>query len=206
MLYQSLYWYHSELAWWEERTHWERPRCWERLTVLVAQLCLTLCDPMDGSPPGSSVHGISQARKLEWVAISFSRERLKAGGEGDNRGWNGWMASPTRWTWVWVDSGSWWWTGKTDMLQSMGSKESDTTECLNWTWMYIKRKKVAKLHRTLGYLKPRSGQYQLGSLKQIIHFSYIQSPHLYNSDHIMPLLGCYVISVRCSFASICISV
>ena len=41
--------------------------------VLVTQSCLTLCDPMDCSPPGSSVHGISQARVLEWVAISFSR-------------------------------------------------------------------------------------------------------------------------------------
>ena len=42
--------------------------------MLVTQLCLTLCDPMDGSPPGSSVHGILQARILEWVAILFSRE------------------------------------------------------------------------------------------------------------------------------------
>ena len=41
--------------------------------VLVAQLCLTLCDPMDYSPPGSSVHGILQARILEWIAIPFSR-------------------------------------------------------------------------------------------------------------------------------------
>ena len=49
-------------------------------------------------------------------------ERLKAGGEGDNRGWDGWMASPTQWTWVWVGSGSWWWTGKPGMLQSMGSQ------------------------------------------------------------------------------------
>ena len=38
-------------------------------------------------------------------------ERLKAGGKGDNRGWDGWMASPTQWTWVWASSGSWWWTG-----------------------------------------------------------------------------------------------
>ena len=42
--------------------------------VLVAQLCPTLCDPMDDSPPGSSVHEIFQARILEWVAISFSKE------------------------------------------------------------------------------------------------------------------------------------
>ena len=39
-------------------------------------------------------------------------ERLKAGGEGDNRRWDGWMASLTQWTWVWVNSRSWWWTGR----------------------------------------------------------------------------------------------
>ena len=49
-------------------------------------------------------------------------ERLRAGGEGDNRGWDGWMATPTQWTWVWVDSGSWWWTGKPGMLWFMGSQ------------------------------------------------------------------------------------
>ena len=43
-------------------------------------------------------------------------ERLKAGGEGDDRGWDGWMASPTQWTWVWVGSGSCWWTGKPGVL------------------------------------------------------------------------------------------
>ena len=49
-------------------------------------------------------------------------ERLKVGGEGDDRGWDGWMASPTQWTWVWVNSGSWWWTGRPGVLQSMGSQ------------------------------------------------------------------------------------
>ena len=49
-------------------------------------------------------------------------ERLKAGGEGDNRGWDGWMASITQWTWVWVNSGSWWWTGRSGVLQSLGSQ------------------------------------------------------------------------------------
>ena len=48
----------------------------------------------------------------------WSWERLKAR-EGDDRGWNGWMASPTQWTWVWVNSGSWWWTRKPGVLQSM---------------------------------------------------------------------------------------
>ena len=47
-------------------------------------------------------------------------KRLKAGGEGDDRGWDSCMASPTQWTWVWVSSRSWWWTRKPGMLQSMG--------------------------------------------------------------------------------------
>ena len=188
----------------------------------VPQLCPTLSDPVDCSPPGSSVHGIFQARVLEWVAIArqynkkqrhyfankglssesycFSSshvwmwelghkerwaqknwffltvvlektlensldckikpvnskrnqlnihwmnwcwswssntlatgqeelthlkrpwcwERLKVGGKGDARGWDGWMASPTWWTWVWASSRSWRWTGKPGMLHSMG--------------------------------------------------------------------------------------
>ena len=47
-------------------------------------------------------------------------EKLKAGGERDDRGWDGWMASLIRWTWVWASSGSWWWTGKPGVLQPMG--------------------------------------------------------------------------------------
>ena len=58
---------------------------------------------------------------------------LGAVGEADDRGWDGWMASLTWWTWVWVNSRSWWWTGRPGMLRFMGCKESDTTERLNWT-------------------------------------------------------------------------
>ena len=60
-------------------------------------------------------------------------EGLGAGGEGDNRGWDGWMASPIRWTWVWVNSGRWWWTGRPGVLRFMGSQRVDRTEQLNWT-------------------------------------------------------------------------
>ena len=61
-------------------------------------------------------------------------EGLRAGGEEDNRGWDGWMASSTCWTWVWMDSGSWWWTGRPGVLQFMGSQGvgHDWAE-LNWT-------------------------------------------------------------------------
>ena len=76
-------------------------------------------------------------------------ERLKVGGEGDDRGWDGWMTitgwltSPTLWTWVWVNFRSWWWTGNPGMLQSMGLQRVGPnwmTE-LNWTkrnlWKWI---------------------------------------------------------------------
>ena len=59
---------------------------------------------------------------------------IGAGGEGDDRGWDDWMASPTQWTWVWVDSGSWWWTGRPGVLWFMGSQRVGhywATE-LNW--------------------------------------------------------------------------
>ena len=62
-------------------------------------------------------------------------ERLRTGGEGDNRGWDGWIASPTQWTWDWVNSGSWWWTGRPGVLWFMGSQRAGhnwATE-LNWT-------------------------------------------------------------------------
>ena len=61
-------------------------------------------------------------------------ERLKVGGEGDDRGWDGWMASPTQWTWVWASSGSWWWTGRPGGLQSMGPQRAghDWATELNW--------------------------------------------------------------------------
>ena len=68
---------------------------------------------------------------MHWKS-SCCWERLKVGGEGDDRGWDGWMASLTRWTWVWVISRSWWWTGNTGVLHSMGCKELNTTEQLNW--------------------------------------------------------------------------
>ena len=65
-------------------------------------------------------------------------ERLKAEGEGDNRGWDGWMASLNQWTWIWASSMSWWWTGKPSVLQSMGS-QIVRHDWLHWTELWYKR-------------------------------------------------------------------
>ena len=77
--------------------------------------------------------------ELTHLTRSWCWERLKAGGEGANRGWDGWMASLIQWKWYWVDSESWWWTGKPGVLQFMESQSrtwlSDWTELsliINW--------------------------------------------------------------------------
>ena len=62
-------------------------------------------------------------------------ERLRAGREGDDRGWDGWMASPTQWTWIWVISGCWWWTGRPGVLQSMGSQRVRPDWAIEQNWI-----------------------------------------------------------------------
>ena len=85
-------------------------------------------------------------------------EGLGAGGEVDDRRWDGWIASPTRWTWVWVNSGRWWWTGRPSVLQFMGSQRvgHDWATALNWTeliYIYIIQSLVETwVIYSLGYL------------------------------------------------------
>ena len=70
---------------------------------------------------------------------SWCWERLKVDGEGDDRGWDGWMASLTRWTRVWVSPRNWWWTGKPGILQSMGSQRvghDSATDLTDWLQSY----------------------------------------------------------------------
>ena len=71
---------------------------------------------------------------------SLEKTRMLGKTEGKDRGWDGWIASLTRWTWVWASSGSWWWTGKPVVLQSMGSQRvgHDWATELNWEheWYY----------------------------------------------------------------------
>ena len=92
--------------------------------------------------PGYSLEGLMLKLKLQYfghlmrrVDSLEKREGLGAGGEGDNRGLDGWMSSPTRRTWVWVNSGSWWWTWRAGVLQFMGLQRvgHDLATELNWT-------------------------------------------------------------------------
>ena len=74
------------------------------------------------------------AKSSHWKRL-WCWEGLGAGGEGDDRGWDGWMSSLTQWTWVWVNSGSWWWTGRPGELRFMVSQRvgHDWATELNWT-------------------------------------------------------------------------
>ena len=82
---------------------------------------------------GTSTLATSCEELTRWKRL-WCWEGLGAGGEGDNRGWDGWMASLTRWTWVWVNSGSWWWTGRPGVLRFMGLWRvgHDWATELNW--------------------------------------------------------------------------
>ena len=89
--------------------------------------------------PGCSLEGLMLKLELQYFGHLMQRvdsfeKTLMLGGEGDNRGWDGWMASPTRWTWVWVNSGSCWWTGRPGVLRFMGSQRirHDWATELNW--------------------------------------------------------------------------
>ena len=101
--------------------------CWKRLLRVPWTSRRSNQSILKEINPECSLEGLMLKLKLQYFGHLLRRAgslektlMLKAGGEGDDRGWDGWMASPTQWTWVWVSSGSWWGTGKPGMLQSMG--------------------------------------------------------------------------------------
>ena len=106
--------------------------CWRRLLRVPWTARRSNQSVLKEISPEYSLEGWCWSRNSNILATSCEElthlkrrwcwKRLKVGGEGDDIGWDGWMGSLTRWTWIWVNSGSWWWTGKPGMLQSMGSQ------------------------------------------------------------------------------------
>ena len=128
------------------------PKNWWFLTVVLEK---TLESPLDckefqpvhpkGDQSWCSLEGLILKLNLQYFGdlmrrVDSLKKSLGAGGEGGNRGWGGWMASLTRWPWVWVNSSCWWWTGRPGMLWFMGSQRvrHDWATELNWTEFHLK--------------------------------------------------------------------
>ena len=119
--------------------------CWRRLLRVPWTARRSNQSILKEISPGCSLEGMMLKLKLQNFGHLMRRvdslektlcwEGLGAGGKGDDRGWDGWMASPTQWTWVWVNSGRWWWTGRPGVLWFMGSQRvgHDWATELNWT-------------------------------------------------------------------------
>ena len=101
---------------------WRIPGAWEAGGLPSMGLHRVAHDWSDLAAARDFYFGNLMWRELTHWKRSWYWRRLKAGGAGDDRRWGGWVASPTQWTWVWANSGSWWWTGKPGMLQSMESQ------------------------------------------------------------------------------------
>ena len=134
-------------------------QCWRRLSRVPWAARRSNQSMLKEISPEYSLEGLMLKLKLQYLITwckelthwkrSWCWETLKVGGEGDNRGWDGWISSLTQWTWVWASSGSWWCTGTPAVLQSIGSQtvEHDWATELNcayyilelhldfpWTW------------------------------------------------------------------------
>ena len=126
--------------------------CWRRLLRVPWTARNSNQSILKEISPEYSLEGLMLKLKLQYFGTwceglshwkrPWCWEGLKAKGEGDDRGWDGWMASLTLWTWVWGKSGSWWWTGRPGVLQSMGSQRvgHDWVTELNWTDTHMLKK------------------------------------------------------------------
>ena len=116
--------------------------CWRRLLRVSWTARTSNQSILKEISPGCSLEGMMLKLKLQyfghlmWRVDSLEKTLMLggigAGGKGDDRGWDGWMASPTRWTWVWVNSRSWWWTGRPGLLPIHGVAKSQT-RLSDWT-------------------------------------------------------------------------
>ena len=107
--------------------------CWRRLLRVPWTSKRSNQSIVKEISPEYSLEGLILKMKLKYFGHLMRRTdsfektlilgKMRSGGAGDNRGWDGWMVSPIQWSWAWVDSRSWWWTGRPGVLQSMGSQK-----------------------------------------------------------------------------------
>ena len=123
--------------------------CWRRLLRVPWTAKRSNQSIVKETSPGCSLEGLMLKLKLQHLATWCEEvthlkrlwcwERLRVGVEGDDRGWDGWMTSPTQWTWVWVDSGSWWWTGRPGVLWFMGSQRVSHDEATELNLYFLSK-------------------------------------------------------------------
>ena len=120
--------------------------CWRRLLWVLWTARRSNQSILKEISPGCSLEGLMLKLKLQYFghlmqrAHSFEKILMMGkieGGGRVNRGWNGWMASPTQWTWVWVNSGSWWWTGRPGMVQFMGLQRVGHVWATELNWVSV---------------------------------------------------------------------
>ena len=165
--------------------------CWRRLLRVPWTSRRSNQSILKEISPGCSLLGLMLKLKLQYLATwceelthwkrPWCWERLSPEGEGDDRGWDGWMASPTQWTWVQASSGRWWRTGKPGMLQSMGSQrvEHDWVteqqqsgiykECLQQQQKKNKQPILKNGHWTWIYISPRLHKHETNTWKDAQH-------------------------------------
>ena len=122
--------------------------CWRRLLRVPWTARRSNQSILKEISPGCSLKGLMLKLKLQSLATSCKElthwkriwcwEVLGAWGEGDDRGWDDWMASLIRWTWIWVNSGSWWWTGRPGVLWFMESQRVGHDWVTDLIWYYSK--------------------------------------------------------------------
>ena len=121
--------------------------CWRRLLRVPWTARMSNQSILKEISPGCFLEGMMLKLKLKYFGhlmrrIDSLEKTLMLGGigsrkKGDERGWDGWMGSLTRWTWVWVNSGSCCWTGRPGVLRFMGSQRYDWATELNWTYTMV---------------------------------------------------------------------
>ena len=158
-----------------QRIHAFELWCWRRLLRVPCTARWSNQSILKEISPEYSLEGLMLKLKVQYLASWYEElihlkrrwcwETLRARGEGDDRRWDGWMTSPTWWTWLWVNSGSWWWTGRPGVLQSVGSQsQAWVSDWLNLTEIREIQSKDSTCHWWLWRWK---GSYKIRNVDKI---------------------------------------